>query len=565
MASGETDPKPRIGTGMGDHGGGKTYKGWLGIQRPIGASTGSLTLQTNSTLLRVPSSDFESGFRWVDVWAELEETAFDSTLTLYFECQDGLLDQQSAAIQRLGEVTEELKAIAEEEDAGGVPETEYERHDREEKVRLLRMELRSLQGKVAALSRQMRTWKKIPIGSSTTVSASSDREGLQIEVHTRLEGKSVKMKARTTEARNQLLSRVRDVGIRLGLSRLIMCEQEVGFGGPGEESNMSIQRNRRHDPRNKLWGKAIEAPQLQPPSEAWATAPLATYGSMRWQEAKQVREEEEAERKKQPKVELDRMTGEPVRAADATSMIASIHWHRRDLLAVPESLWKIPQYKELQHCYLEHNKIPSLPEQMQGFPWLRILSLGTNLLTEVPSWIDRLTCLESLNLSNNKIRTFTKEIGHVTTLTSLNLFSNLCQRIPTTLGACTGLTMLNLGRNHWETWAGPESEMASNALATTTEAFVEPEFLELPESLIALIRSNKIPPATRETKEYLKRRIQGFEEEKRVREERRLSEEEAARQAMFMSDAFLRRKEELRKQQEMLLKMEQERMEAKGR
>eukprot|EP00284_Hemiselmis_tepida_P015519 CAMPEP_0174940378 /NCGR_PEP_ID=MMETSP1355-20121228/68926_1 /TAXON_ID=464990 /ORGANISM="Hemiselmis tepida, Strain CCMP443" /LENGTH=304 /DNA_ID=CAMNT_0016187429 /DNA_START=57 /DNA_END=968 /DNA_ORIENTATION=+ len=303
----------------------------------------------------------------------------------------------------------------------------------------------------------------------------------------------------------------------------------------------------RQDPRQKLWPKAVEAPQIQPPPEMWGTPPLPAFGTMRWQEAKQAREEGERERRERPRVEIDRMTGEPVRAADATTFTESLHWHRRDLLAVPESLWVIPQYAHLKHLYLESNRIPTMPPQMAGFPSLTLLSMGSNLLTEVPPWIDKLTSLASLSLPNNKIRVFAREIGHLTSLTSLNLFCNLCQRVPTTLGACTALTMVNLGRNHWDTWAGPENEFAS-APSSESAAFVEPEYLELEEGLVRAIARNRIPEATEGLRAYLRRRIQGFEEEKRVREERRLSEEEAARQALFLSDAFLRKKEELRLQ-----------------
>jgi hypothetical protein len=113
------------------------------------------------------------------------------------------------------------------------------------------------------------------------------------------------------------------------------------------------------------------------------------------------------------------------------------------LTQVPFTIGKLVSLEMLD---LRTNQLENLPPQLSSCTKLRLLNLGDNKITEVPSDIlAKCVQLEELHLFRNKLEGLPDELGACTKLRNLTLSSNVAMKtLPDTLGACTALEELHL-------------------------------------------------------------------------------------------------------------------------
>ena len=118
--------------------------------------------------------------------------------------------------------------------------------------------------------------------------------------------------------------------------------------------------------------------------------------------------------------------------------------HKLPLLVLPI---KVCQLVTLERLWVSHNKLSTLPSELDKLVVLRELFLHRNNFEEVPQCVCRLPSLQVLWFSNNKITSVPDEMSQLTSLKRLHLDSNFIKDFPTSLCQLTSLEVLYLNHN----------------------------------------------------------------------------------------------------------------------
>lgn len=108
---------------------------------------------------------------------------------------------------------------------------------------------------------------------------------------------------------------------------------------------------------------------------------------------------------------------------------------------------KVCQLTSLERLWVSHNKLSSLPPQLDQLTFLRELFLHRNNFEEIPLCLCTLPSLQLLWLNNNKITTIPDEIAGLVSLKRLHLDFNFIKDFPDSLCQLTNLEVLYLNEN----------------------------------------------------------------------------------------------------------------------
>lgn len=108
---------------------------------------------------------------------------------------------------------------------------------------------------------------------------------------------------------------------------------------------------------------------------------------------------------------------------------------------------KVCQLTSLERLWVSHNKLSTLPAQLNQITTLREVFLHRNNFEEIPLCLCDLPNLQLLWLNNNKITMIPDEIVKLTSLKRLHLDSNFIKDFPTSLCQLTQLEVLYLNHN----------------------------------------------------------------------------------------------------------------------
>ena len=109
--------------------------------------------------------------------------------------------------------------------------------------------------------------------------------------------------------------------------------------------------------------------------------------------------------------------------------LSSLDVSQMGIEEIPPALYNLEQ---LEHLYMEGNKIAFLPEAFfHALPKLMWLDLRNNSLTEIPCAVQLLTQLSTLLLEGNALKKLPVEIGLLPKLNGLSLKGNPLQYPPT--------------------------------------------------------------------------------------------------------------------------------------
>lgn len=110
-------------------------------------------------------------------------------------------------------------------------------------------------------------------------------------------------------------------------------------------------------------------------------------------------------------------------------------------------IYKLYSVKDtLEVLNLGGNHLSDLPRELLGFRKLRILFLGSNDFTEVPSFLGLMSSLYMLSFKSNKLRIVSDE-SLSPSIGWLILTDNLLEQLPAAIGKLTGLRKLMLANN----------------------------------------------------------------------------------------------------------------------
>ena len=118
--------------------------------------------------------------------------------------------------------------------------------------------------------------------------------------------------------------------------------------------------------------------------------------------------------------------------------------HKLSLKALP---MKVCQLVTLERLWASHNKLSSLPAQLDQLTSLREVFLHRNNLEDIPACLTNLPCLQILWMNNNKITSIPDHIANLTTLKRLHLDYNFIKDIPESLCQLNQLEVLYLNDN----------------------------------------------------------------------------------------------------------------------
>lgn len=108
---------------------------------------------------------------------------------------------------------------------------------------------------------------------------------------------------------------------------------------------------------------------------------------------------------------------------------------------------KVCQLVTLERLWVSHNKLSTLPPQLDQLSLLRELFLHRNNFEEIPSCVCKLPSLQVLWFSNNKITSIPDEISQMSSLKRLHLDNNFIKDLPKSLCELTQLEVLYLNHN----------------------------------------------------------------------------------------------------------------------
>ena len=118
--------------------------------------------------------------------------------------------------------------------------------------------------------------------------------------------------------------------------------------------------------------------------------------------------------------------------------------HKLPLKTLPA---KVCGLVTLERLWVSHNKLASLPPQIDQMIFLRELFLHRNCLEDIPQAVCNLPKLEILWLNSNKITVIPNEIAKLRTLKRLHLDCNFIEEFPDSLCDLITLEVLYLNNN----------------------------------------------------------------------------------------------------------------------
>lgn len=144
-----------------------------------------------------------------------------------------------------------------------------------------------------------------------------------------------------------------------------------------------------------------------------------------------------------------------------------IVFHGNNILAIPDSIFKLPKLKEL---YLGNNKIEEIlssvressslsvldltenlieeiPDELFDAPQLDLLFLNRNNISEIPKSVGSAISLKGLHLDENNISEIPEEVGNISSLVYLSLYKNKIKKIPNSIGKLKNLDLIDLSEN----------------------------------------------------------------------------------------------------------------------
>ncbi|MEC5174335.1 leucine-rich repeat domain-containing protein [Chryseobacterium nepalense] len=107
----------------------------------------------------------------------------------------------------------------------------------------------------------------------------------------------------------------------------------------------------------------------------------------------------------------------------------------------------IKNLKNLETLSLGRNLMSELPEEIGYLNMVNDIWLSDNVLTTLPNGFSKLQNLKTLNLSNNAFKVFPKELYKISNLKRLDIYKNQISQIPAGIGSMTGLTGLFIDKN----------------------------------------------------------------------------------------------------------------------
>ena len=124
--------------------------------------------------------------------------------------------------------------------------------------------------------------------------------------------------------------------------------------------------------------------------------------------------------------------------------LREVYMHKNNFEEIPVSLCNLPS---LEILWLNCNKITRIPPEISSLKTLRRLHLDTNFIKELPDSICLLDSLEVLYLNENTIHTISENIGLMKGLKRLYLHRNKITDIPSGLCSLKNIRILNLEDN----------------------------------------------------------------------------------------------------------------------
>ncbi|KAL0265933.1 UNVERIFIED_CONTAM: hypothetical protein PYX00_011650 [Menopon gallinae] len=133
---------------------------------------------------------------------------------------------------------------------------------------------------------------------------------------------------------------------------------------------------------------------------------------------------------------------------ESLSQLQELSLSHNQLTTLPGEIGNLSQLRRL---YLNHNQLTTLPKEIESLSQLQGLSLCFNQLTELPGGIGSLSQLQNLSLGNNRLTTLPKEIESLSQLQGLSLYHNQLTELPGGIGSLSQLQNLSLGNNRLTT------------------------------------------------------------------------------------------------------------------
>ena len=135
--------------------------------------------------------------------------------------------------------------------------------------------------------------------------------------------------------------------------------------------------------------------------------------------------------------------------AELTCLPEEIHHltNLKKLLLSSNSLDRIPIMVSLKKINLSDNIISSIPSDINKLERLKFLNLSDNLLQDIPEELYQLTKLIKLNLSSNNLTSISDGVSNLTRLNYLYLNDNHLSGVCDSITRLTNLHQLDLSRN----------------------------------------------------------------------------------------------------------------------
>ena len=176
--------------------------------------------------------------------------------------------------------------------------------------------------------------------------------------------------------------------------------------------------------------------------------------------------------------------------------------HKVPLYALPE---KVCQLTSLERLWVSHNKLSSLPPQLNQLTTLRELFLHRNNFETIPSCLCQLPNLQLLWLNNNKISSIPRDISKLVSLKRLHLDYNFIKDFPESLCELQMLEVLYLNNNaihHVSDAVGNLTNLKRLYLNNNKISDIPSGITKLTNMLMLLLDDNEIRSVKREFTMY---------------------------------------------------------------
>lgn len=164
------------------------------------------------------------------------------------------------------------------------------------------------------------------------------------------------------------------------------------------------------------------------------------------------------------------------------AQLQNLYLHSNELQTMPATMAHLAA---LQILNLSNNKLIALPNDdvhngivFGNLANLQELSLQSNLLQSVPSWIGHFPALQKLNLNKNVLTTLPNSIGNLN-VTELQLMDNKLNVLPAAIGGLNNLVTLKLCRNRLKTLPLEIGDLVNLQMLDISENQIE----ELPDRI----------------------------------------------------------------------------------